>query len=670
LPNVFDLTDAFPTLPQKFLGVDPLMSRCLPLSLLAALLLGGAVAQATPSFEKVYSVPVNFDGNVQGVTVYQDHNDPKTFYYLPRKPRLTMTKRDGKPIPQYRFQRFQFKDPDNANGLLEGAVMQFAVNLAMTDSELTEIRAGIKNQVQIKDPKDPTITRAIDLKEINLKQIPIRDSVLSVYDPVTGEKLGKGLPPALSPTTLNADIPFTVKMDVISAQLSNKLAEGTTGISCAFVYNYDVISEPAGFKITVNWSKVFDHYSKNTEEAEKIRRGWWIFSVAGEDKNTSTQNLTESLTNSSAVVIEQTSSKAFPADKMNAYMQPILDAINKELGGDGTPKVDPAKADAATVESNQGGSTKSTNTQEKTIKITTSGSRTWDYNAREVFSVTQPASGFIEVGAFMKDPAVKRLLVPETVTDENYESARISLPVLSTSKGQGITSVTLQVMATDGRTTDGKNEMVTWTPTDKVEGGLGAWRYLSSKGALGQETDQLTFGLEQFRNKLGDAFKQKMGFRVISTVNYKIGTDSGSINHEAIVPMFNGNVPLFQPLNHLGMVEIDPALLDIVSTKEEGISIVDLTIVTADKNRLVAKFRKDGSAYQFPIKVTDGLPAYSVDAKLVGKLNGKAATTIRKGTLTQASLYLDSGLIEDPDWFKKQETETPVTDAAAEKTEE
>lgn len=635
------------------------MFRRLPLSLLAMLLLGGA-AQATPSFEKVYSVPVNIDGNEQGVTVHQDHADPMTFYYLPRKPRLTMTKRDGKPVPQYRFQRFQFKDPDNANGLLEGAVMQFAVNLGMTNSELDQVKNGIKSQVKIKDPKDPTITRPIDLMEINLKQIPIRDSVLSVYDPVTGEKLGKGLPPALSPTTLNADIPFTVKMDVISAQLSNKLTEGTTGISCAFVYNYDVISEAAGFKITVNWSKVFDHYSKNTEEAEKIRRGWWIFSVAGEDSKKSTTTLTESLVSSSAVVVDMTSSKAFPADKMNAYMQPVLDAITKELGGDATPKVDPAKAEAASADSNQGGSTKGSNTVEKTIKITTSGTRTWNFNAREVFSVTQPASGFIEVGAYMKDPAVKKLMVPDTVTDENYESARIALPVLSTSKGQGITSVTLQVMATDGKTTDGKNELVTWTPNDKVEGGLGAWRYLSSKGALGQETDQLTFGLETFRNKLGDAFKQKMGFRVTSEVNYKIGADAGSIKHEAIVPMFNGNVPLFQPLNHLGMVEIDPALMDIVSTRDEGISIVDLTIVTADKNRLIAKFRKDGPAYQFPIKLTDGMPSYTVTAKLVGRASGKATTINRTGTLTQASVYLDSELANDPDWFKKQETETPV----------
>lgn len=636
------------------------MCRRLPLSLLAMLLLGGA-AQATPSFEKVYSVPVNFNGTVQSVTVHQDHADPKTFFYLPRKPRLTMTMRDGKPVPQYRFQRFQFKDPDNANGLLEGAVMQFAVNLAMSGAELDEIKNGIKSQVMIPDPKDPTVTRPIDLMEINLKQIPIRDSVLSVYDPVTGEKLGKGLPPALSPTTLNADIPFTVKMDVISAQLANKLTEGTTGISCAFVYNYDVISEAAGFKITVNWSKVFDHYSKNTEEAEKIRSGWWIFSVASEDSKKSTTTLTESLVNSSAVVVDVTSSKAFPADKMNAYMQPVLDAITKELGGDATPKVDPAKADAATVDSNQGGSTKNSNSVEKTIKITTSGTRTWNFNAREVFSITQPASGFIEVGAFMKDPAIKRLLVPDTVTDENYESARISLPVLSTSKGQGITSVSLQVMATDGKTTDGKNEMVTWTPNDKVEGGLGVWRYPSRKeGVPGPETDQLTFGLETFRNKLGDAFKQKMGFRVISTVNYKIGTDSGSINHEAIVPMFNGNVPLFQPLNHLGMVEIDPALMDIVGTREEGISIVDLTIVTADKNRLIAKFRKDGAAYQFPVKVTNGMPSYTVTAKLVGRANGKATTINRTGTLTQASLYLDSELVNDPDWFKKQETETPV----------
>ncbi len=644
------------------------MCRRLPLSLLAMLLLGGA-AQATPSFEKVYSVPVNFNGTVQSVTVHQDHADPKTFFYLPRKPRLTMTMRDGKPVPQYRFQRFQFKDPENANGLLEGAVMQFAVNLAMSGAELDEIKNGIKSQVMIPDPKDPTITRPIDLMEINLKQIPIRDSVLSVYDPVTGEKLGKGLPPALSPTTLNADIPFTVKMDVISAQLANKLTEGTTGISCAFVYNYDVISEAAGFKITVNWSKVFDHYSKHTEEAEKIRSGWWIFSSNSEDKKTSTTTLTESLVNSSAVVVDVTSSKAFPADKLNGYMQPVLDAITKELGGDATPKVDPAKADAATAESNQGGLTKNTNTVEKTIKITTSGTRTWNFNAREVFSITQPASGFIEVGAFMKDPAIKRLLVPDTVTDENYESARISLPVLSTSKAQGITSVTLQVMATDGKTTDGKNEMVTWTPNDKVEGGLGAWRYGSSKAALGMETDQLTFGLETFRNKLGDAFKQKMGFRVISTVDYKIGTDSGTIYHKAIVPMFNGNVPLFQPLNHLGMVEIDPALMDIVSNKEEGISIVDLTIVTPTGafepqhlkiNRLTKKFLKDGSAYQFPVKVTDGMPSYTVTAKLVGRANGKVTSINRTGTLTQGSLYLDSELVNDPDWFKKQETETPV----------
>lgn len=661
-------TSSFPAPSWRTKVVRPSVTdRWLAVTFLALSL--PATAWGTPSFEKTMAVPVPVDPEGKGsekvnITIHQDHSDPTTFYYLPRKPRLALTQRGKKTMPRYRFQRFQFRDP-KGTGFLEGAILQFAVTLELTDPQLVQIQDWIKTNVKVKmpDPADASrqVERLLDSAEIKLKQIPIRSSTIDVYDP-KGQRIGTSRPADLSPTTLTSEIPFTIQMDVIDAQLAEALAEGTTGLSCCFRYNYEVISEPAGFKVTVDWDQTFSHFSKSTETAEKMRSGWWIFSWETGRKYSSSLEVVNELQKNSCIKVDVTNNSIFTAEKSNAYLQPILDAINKELMGDTPPNVDPAKAAEATADSAQGITVSSTNEQTKNIRFTKKGRQEWNFNAREVFALSNPAQGFVEVGEYLADTDLKPILVPPTVTDgTNFLKSYISLPVICTSKEQGITSIELQIIPTDGKSTEGKNETVTWTPTNPEQGGFGKW----SRRAPPGEAEVLEFGLDTFKAKLGDDFRKKMMFRVTTTVNYKIESNSGSISYSALLPMTAGSIPVFQPLNQLAMLEIDPTLLEF-NAPDHRLSLVEVIVVTDGSNRARFRITNSEGVKQLPVRLVDGKLKYQVELKL---LANRRQLPARTGTMTQSTLYLDQELVTNPAWIAQVEAAaaTPETPPASDK---
>src|SRR5262245_51694748 len=108
---------------------------------LAAFVAGAAVAmaptavhaQASLAAEDILDeVPVTIGSVRESFTLIRDGRRPEQWYYVPDRPRLFERSLGSGPVePDFTLLRYQFGDPGNAEKLLEGGLMQFALSLSL-----------------------------------------------------------------------------------------------------------------------------------------------------------------------------------------------------------------------------------------------------------------------------------------------------------------------------------------------------------------------------------------------------------------------------------------------------------------------------------------------------------------------------------------------------------
>ncbi len=584
-----------------------------PLSALASIALFAVAAEtssALPARQNTVEVPITVTSPVerkQMVTLHRDHEDAFVYYYLPAVPQLVQVPappageggKGAATMPQFLFQKYQLSTKDSAtNKQLEGALLQFSVTLGYTAEQLKEMEAGVRAGAKI--PEEQAIT---------LRPVAIKNPRVVIYDPTTGQAAGGGTTGGLAPSSLTAEIPFSARLDVVSSTLNDRIVRGATGVPCWFSYEYDQVTEPAGFKVTVFWDNIASHFSSATDIQSQDREKflWWDY--AKSETNTSIRTVVDNYTNSGFIKVEGTTSEKLTADQLQVYLQPIIEKATAMLAGEAPAKVDPATVEPIDHELSGSGVQSNVNSGFKSVVDRRTGTQTFNFNFREVLSSPNQANGFIGIGAYLsRHPQLEAMLVPPTLGDsDDFAKASFALPTVVAPRAMGVSEITVSLTNTAG---NDQKYLLVWRPDDVKAGGKGRWF------SRGEPITFLDLGIGAFRSKLESEgklaqWKELLTFPVETTVNCVVGMkgreQSFALVEKGVIPGFNGEAAELRPLDRVRIAEVHASLLGGLLTDKAKDSIrvaIEVPDGSGGSRVLEYEWRADSveEPFMFPVR--------------------------------------------------------------------
>ncbi|MGM0601095.1 MAG: hypothetical protein ACQETH_14900 [Candidatus Rifleibacteriota bacterium] len=513
-------------------------------------------------------VTVRVDGEDQSFTVLQDYKDKKQFYYVPNRPRLATRGTGSKKRPVFHLLKYQTKD-ENTNKLVDGGVMQFAIQLTPEGGTVDKIRKGVADQFKLNE------------SDVKLSPLPFKNAEVSIYD-LEGNLLKTEFQkPGIAPSFANNEIPFQVQLTKLSTDVYDALTTGGGGIPVYITYTFDQISEPSGFEVEVDWNQTYKHFSedKKTKSAYTrwyYYRTWWgRWRRRGKTgvNETKSQTLSEVLRENKSIDVKRMPSEDFPEEEINKYLDPILERINKEIVEKMTPpeKVDPA----VTKEPSNPGywNRRSSNMAVKKVDKVKEGKETIKFESRHAFETKSTYGTILGIGQY-SDKVKDELITIKPAGNWNY--SYFSVPAVGNDSSLGIKKIDLQVVPRyypDGdkdkkpqQIPNTTAELVTWTP----ENG-----YFADK--KGNEITNILFPMQSITNEL-----EKEGVNLSDCcyeVIIRVTQDSDILEFNNYQEFLMGGVPVTTPMARIEGVVIDCSFLEFATPQNrEGLAGVTIKI--------------------------------------------------------------------------------------------
>lgn len=494
-----------------------------------------AFSQASLADGDKVDLTITIDKSEENVTCIKDAIKPEQWYYVPNKPRLVTVKSSTSKteLPSFSLVKYQAKDPDDPEKLVEGGVLQAAVNLALPETGLKQLKAGLAKVTGLAADK------------ILLAPLNMSNAKIAVYTP-GGELMGDApIAPDIGPSFANQSIPIQINLTRLGADFSDALVKTGGGIFMTFIFDYNGLTPKCGFKVTVDWDQTFKHFSTQTKA--KVNYGGWFWSGSAQ---TDISTVRESLITNKCIKVESIAGESFKAEEIDAYLMPILEAINKEIFNIEAPeKVEPAKAADPSVPSRRWGVSGGLSFSLKSVEKVKKGHTTYSMDRQFIVARQTIAGGLIGIGNYSKEIQDKLITV---MPHGNWASAWYSLPDVGSAEDIGVTEVSVTVNVVDNK---GKaiakvpQQNAKWTPK------TGSW-----VDAKKNERNSLVFALadvyQNFKGKEDQLFyKQKMD------VTQKIGNATKKMTFENTLPMFDGEAAISTPMSSIECVEINGNLL-------------------------------------------------------------------------------------------------------------
>lgn len=506
------------------------------------------------------------------ITVVKDLSDDKKFYYLPTVARLAEFTPAGSKEKEAQFQlvKYQIPDPKNKEKLLEAAILQFAITIAPKPEHLNTLRAELAKRYNAraktlnKDHKD------IPVQEITLTGIPITRSRVTMFSDAGELVAVAGAQEGIGPTSTTAKMPFTVKLTNVGAQVFEAMfTSGKVGWPINVEYQYQGLTPRVGFKVTVDWAKCYDHYSKNEEKVTRSAGWFWLKRKTEQE---SYNEVRDKLVETSAIKIDLIADETnFTMDQANKYLEPIVKRINDKLLSIEAPKeVEPAKADKPAA-GGWWGSNTATSVAVKKVNKEKLGRETVDMNIQFYQTRTAIAAGTLSLGAYGDEKKIKDKYIV-TVPYGNFEYARFALPAVSEAAAAGITQVSVlcKVTAPAGIDTPPQQEV--------------SWNRGTGWGGRTLMMFPLMALYENAKKKHGDNFKSMLGYDVTYRITYRDGKQELPLNKK--YEMFDGEFAFQSPfgiVSYVQMATVDPADLWNRKTSDPGIERVEAKIRSGGK---------------------------------------------------------------------------------------
>jgi hypothetical protein len=403
-------------------------------------------------------------------TVLRDAREAKQWYYVPNSVRLFERTLGQDKIPDFSLLRYQFKDPQNQQNLLEGGLLQFAVTFAAPAGTVDALRKKLSQQTQIPE------------NQVRLAPLPMRDVKMQIYAP------GQGNGPATMVTSTSADVigntgpifatqkmPFSMTLTSVGADVYEAMTNGNTGVTVGMSYSFVGLSKPAGFKITVDWDKTYDFYSSDKKTRALTSLYGWTASYSSDRSS-----MMETLKQKDCIKFEAYPGETLTLADMYELAAPFLDRINKEMLEKVEPPneippataQDPPKASyrksvtriaGEIVASSTGVSTGGYSVAVKKANFRRTGQSEFDFRVAQPVTVNAGFGGFIGIGQY---PDSVRDSLVSFVPLGPWQSAYLALPTVTDQ--YGITSVSVEA-SVNHNSTDYLTSTATWSVPDGWE---------------------------------------------------------------------------------------------------------------------------------------------------------------------------------------------------------
>lgn len=475
------------------------------------------------------------DKNEENVTCIKDAIKPEQWYYVPNKPRLVTVKNASSKteLPSFSLVKYQAPDPADPEKMLEGGVLQAAVNLALPESGLKQLKEGLAK-----------IT-GLEADKILLAPLNMSNAKIAVYTP-GGELMGDApISPDIGPSFANQSIPIQINLTKLGADFSDALVKTGGGIFITFIFDYNGLTPKCGFKVTVDWDQTFKHFSTQTKA--KVSYGGWFWSGSAQ---TDISTVRESLITNKCIKVESIAGESFKAEEIDAYLMPILEAINKEIFNIEAPeKVEPAKAADPEVPSRRWGVSGGMSFSLKSVEKVKKGHTTYSMDRQFIVARQTIAGGLIGIGNYPKEVQDKLITV---MPQGNWASAWYSLPDVGSAEEIGVTEVSVTVNVVDD-----KGKAIAKVPQQNAKWSTKTGTWVDAKK---NERNSLVFALasvyENFKGKEDKLFyKQKMD------VTQKLANKTSKMTFESMAPMFDGEAAVSTPMSGIECIEINGNLL-------------------------------------------------------------------------------------------------------------
>ena len=436
----------------------------------------GVVAQASLAAEDMIDeVPVVIGGAQESFTVVRDAFRAEQWYYVPDRPRLFERARpDGVREPDFTLIRYQFADPDDPEGFVEGGLLQFAMSLALPPEAIPQLKEAIAAHTGV----------AVD--QIGLAALPFDATSAHLYVPESGELIAsEPQGPGIAPTFATQKIAYSIPLTRIGSDVLDALVTGNTGIAVGVEFTYNGLSPAAGIEVTVDWDQTYEHYSRDRQFAARAGFAGYF----GARANVSKQEIYDELVRNRAIEVEITEGAGFGQEEIARYLDPVLNRINQEILEDLKPpeQVEPAEAgdpdSGGWLDSLKGrlfggaGYTVAI----KDRRDVRQGTETFSLRSRMHQQRRTIASGFLGIGDY--PPEMQERLVT-VVPPGPWRSAFFILPNIGDAEEIGIRQVDLQIRLQQGDASL-QTQAVRWTPQAGWTGRTGSERMVVAFGLLG-----------------------------------------------------------------------------------------------------------------------------------------------------------------------------------------
>jgi hypothetical protein len=616
------------------------------------LLFGYAAAQAqAPSLaaSDQYVVTVDTEEGEQTFTIIRDGRIEEQFYYLPIRPTVASTEKDGKKSPVFQLTSYQTKNKNDE--LVQGGILQLSMVMGVAKKTREEILKKIKRKFIFKDYS----------KQHRLSPMPIKSAQLSLYD-MGGDILDQVQPKGgVAPIFGTQHYPFMLKLKDLGADMMEELCRNKGGLPVLITYTFSGMTPKVGFEVEVDWDACYKHFSTDTNVGIDVAKNA-LSGGLGLDITT----LREEFESKGLIKITSLSDENFSAEQLDELMSPVLNLITIELFEQIHPpeSITPAAAkelkkdvekspSAQTVQAVTEAALKATkrffnakaqvNFALKDVKIVKKGKFTYKFHRQSIVDRTSSFGGLLGIGEYPKKVQDECIT---TMPAGNWEAAYYILPAIGDPDTLGIRTVSISVTPEEKSGSRWKQ-----IQGQKIESAIfnknGDQKWTDKNG---KEVSRFLFPLKALYAKEG--FKEEnYHFKIETTITPVAGKSTSTVTYN---PVFDGDLPMAPPSDLVDVLTIDGCCLTFGQDEGEVFKVVGM--LTAGRSSWRIILDQDNYVANFMIPADEKV-IKATSMKFAGKKGMLGSWTQAGKNLRQVEPSLQF-LLFDYDW----EEELPAED--------
>jgi hypothetical protein len=504
------------------------------------------------------------NGEKENFTIIRDGRIRHHFYYVPNRPIVAYTIKNGNAKPVFQLMSYQTEDENN--DLVQGGILQMSMVMGVSQEVRDKILQKIRSKFIFEDYS----------LQHRLSPMPIKEAQITVYD-LGGEMLAQEAPKGgIAPIFGTQHYPFMLKLSKLGSDMMEALCRRNGGLPVLITYTFQGMTPKAGFEVEVDWDACYEHFSTDTELCATVAKN-----AIGGSLGLDISTLREQFESEGLIKIDSLTNETVTSEDLDNLMKPILDMITRELFEQIHPpeSIPPAEAEklkeeqkkppiAAAVQGVTETILKATKRffcakakldfALKDVKIVKKGKFTYKFNRQAIVERTTSFGGLLGIGNYPKEVQDDCIT---TMPKGNWESAYFVLPSVGNPDSLGLKEVSISI-------TPQQKQGSNWQQISGYEIKTGYF----NKSGKAIWTDKNNKEVTRFLYPLKALYESDN----FDTRNYRFKVDTtitpvkgDSFKTTSYMNMFDGDLPVPSPMNLVDQLTIDGCCLTFGTEKGE-----------------------------------------------------------------------------------------------------